>query len=436
MKLPFRARLLYASSSLGGEAVGQSRALWLLFLYTDELGFDSALVGALLFAGRLLEAFDDPLVAHWSDRTRSRWGRRIPFVVAATPFWGLFAVLLFSPPEAGGTAVTAAYLFVVLELMFLFSTLAGGPYEALLPEIARTSADRVSIVGLRVYLGAAGGAVGLVASGPLIDAVGYQGMALAMAALLVVTRYAGVAGVWRHASRTQPPATLPFRAAVGATLSNPSFRAFLPTFVLFQTALLMLLGLLPFQIEALLGEERRDRWVSITTGVALGTAVAFVPLFARLARRTSKRHAYAVAMLGAALLFPLVALAGLVPGVPTEAELVGLLAIAGAPLVGVYLFPAALTADIADDDARRTGMRREAMYFGTQNFVEKTTSALAPLLLGGLLTFGRTPDDLLGIRLVPPVAGLLVLGGWIVFRGYTLPDEPTSTLPAPSPPLR
>lgn len=444
MRLPLRARVLYASSSLGGEAVAQSRALWLLFLYTDELGLDSALVGALLFAGRLLEAFDDPLVAYWSDRTRSRWGRRIPFVVAATPFWGLFAVLLFSPPAGSGTAATAAYMFVVLELMFLFSTLAGGPYEALLPEIARTSADRISIVGLRVYLGAAGGAVGLVASGPLVDAVGFQGMALAMAVLLVVTRYAGVAGVWRHASRTEPPATLPLRAAVAATFANPSFRAFLPTFVLFQTALQMVLGVLPFQAEAVLGEERRDRWVSIMTGVALGTAVALVPFFSRLARRTTKRQAYAASMLAAALAFPLVALAGFVPGIPVEPQLVGLLAIAGAPLVGVYLFPAALTADIADDDALRTGMRREAMYFGTQNFVEKTTSALAPLLLGGLLTLGRTAEDPLGIRLVGPVAGLLVLGGWFVFRAYTLPDEvpsssarrergPTTPRPRPAP---
>ena len=422
-RLPLRARALYASSSLGGEAVSQSRGLWLLFLYTDELGLDTALVGGLLFAGRLLEAFDDPLVAHWSDRTRSRWGRRIPFVVAATPFWGLFAVLLFSPPAETGAAATAAYLFVVLELMFLFSTLAGGPYEALLPEIARTSADRVSIVSLRVYFGAAGGAVGVVASGAIIDVIGFRGMALVMAVLLVVTRYAGVSGAWRHASRTQPPATLPFRSAVAATFANPSFRVFLPTFVLFQTALLMLLGVLPFQAEAVLGEERADRWVSIMTGTALAAAVALVPLFARLARRTSKRQAYAAAMLAAALGFPLLGLAGFLPAIPVEVQLVVLLAVAGAPLVGVYLFPAALTADIVDDDARRTGMRREAMYFGTQNFVEKTTTALAPLLLGLLLTLGRTAEDPLGIRLVGPAAGLLVLAGWVVFRGYRLPDE-------------
>ncbi len=421
--LPLRSRLLYASSSLGGEAAGQSGGLWLLFLYTDELGLDSALVGALLFAGRLLEAFDDPLVAYWSDRTRSRWGRRIPFVVAATPFWGLFAVLLFSPPAGGGTAATAAYLFVVVELVFLFSTLAGGPYEALLPEIARTSADRVSIVSLRVYFGAAGGAVGVVASGAIVDVVGFRGMALVMAVLLVATRYAGLAGAWRHASRTQPPATLPFRRAVGATFANPSFRAFLPSFVLFQTGLLMLLGVLPFQADAVLGEERGNRWVSIMTGTALAAAVALVPVFARLARRTSKRQAYSAAMLGAAVGFPLLGLAGFLPVVPVELQLVVLLALAGAPLVGVYLFPAALTADIADDDALRTGMRREAMYFGTQNFVEKTTTSLAPLLLGALLTLGRTAEDPLGIRLAGPAAGVLVLAGWAVFRAYKLPDE-------------
>jgi GPH family glycoside/pentoside/hexuronide:cation symporter len=185
----------------------------------------------------------------------------------------------------------------------------------------------------------------------------------------------------------------------------------------------MLLGVVPFQAEAVLGEERADRWVSIMTGAALLAAVALVPFFARLARRTSKRQAYATAMLAAALGFPLLGLAGFLPAVPVEVQLVVLLAIAGAPLVGVYLFPAALTADIADDDARRTGMRREAMYFGTQNFVEKTTTALAPLLLGALLTLGRTAEDPLGIRLAGPAAGLIVLAGWFVFRRYRLPDE-------------
>ena len=46
--------------------------------------------GSLITAGRLIDAFSDPIIGWWSDRTRSRWGRRIPFILFSTPFYGLF----------------------------------------------------------------------------------------------------------------------------------------------------------------------------------------------------------------------------------------------------------------------------------------------------------------------------------------------------------
>jgi glycoside/pentoside/hexuronide:cation symporter, GPH family len=434
--LPLRTRLLYASSSLGGEALSQSRGLWLLYYYAPpadaelETLLPLGVAGVVLFAARLAESLDDALIGYWSDRTRSRLGRRLPFILGGTPFWALFAFLLFTPPTAAGDVATAAYLFLVLELFFLAGTLSGGPYEALLPEIARTSADRVSVVGFRVYFGAAGGAVGLVAGGLLVDKAGFQTMALTMAVLALVSRYVGMAGVWRRASRTQPPAEMPFWTAMRATFTNRPFLAFLPTFVLFQIGLQMLLGVLPFYVDAVLGVDEEGTWVAILTAVAIGTAVAAVPLFSRFARRMSKRRAYGTAMLSAALVFPLLAVAGFVPGIPKEAQIVSTMALAGIPLAGVYLFPAALTADIADYDSLRTGLRREGVYFGTQNFVEKTATSAAPLILTGLLLLGNTAADPLGIRLVGPVAGLLVFLGYLVFRSYKLPDDVLASPPA------
>jgi Na+/melibiose symporter-like transporter len=128
-------------------------------------------------------------------------------------------------------------------------------------------------------------------------------------------------------------------------------------------------------------------------------------------------------MLWAGLSFPLVSLVGLVPGIPVEAQIVAVMAAAGAPLAGLFLFPAALTADIVDHDSLSTGFRREGAYFGAQNFVEKMATSLAPLMLALLLVLGNTADDPLGIRLVGPTAGLIVLAGWFVFRRYDLPDD-------------
>jgi GPH family glycoside/pentoside/hexuronide:cation symporter len=421
--LPLRAKLLYASSSLGGEALTQSRSLWLLYFYTEANDFLSPFaVGAILTVARLLETIDDGLIGFWSDRTRSRFGRRIPFVLAATPFWALFGVLLFTPPTSSAAA-TAAYLFIVLELYFLSATLSGGPYEALLPEIAHESDERVAITGMRVYFGAAGAAVGLVVSGLVVDAYGYTAMAAMVGVLALSFRYLGLAGVWRHASRTQEPAELSLGEAFRGTLRNRYFLLFLPAFALFQLGFQVLLGVLPFLVEAALEVDEAGAWVAALAAVAVGTMVSTIPLAGVLARRTSKRHAYRVALSGAVVLFPLLAFAGFLPGIPVEAQLVAAMVLAGLPIAGNYLFPAPLTADIIDYDSLRTGFRREATYYGAQNFVEKTTSALAPLILGLLLTLGRTSDDSLGIQLVGPVAGVLVLVGLLAFRGYDLPDD-------------
>jgi glycoside/pentoside/hexuronide:cation symporter, GPH family len=444
--LRLRSRLLYASSSLGSEAVGQARGLWLLYYYAPpgdadiEQQLPRALVVALLVGARLLDAADDALVGYWSDRTNSRWGRRIPFIVGATPLWATFFVLLFVPPE-GSTAATALYFFVVLELFSIFSTLSGGPYEALLPEIAPANEDRVRIAGMRVYFGAAGAGIGLVGSSLLKDAVGYQGMAIVLASLALVARYAGLAGVWRRAKASRATADVGLGAAIRETLANRYFLLFLPTFVLFQIGYQMLVGVLPYFINAELGVEDEGTWVAVLAAVAICAVLVSLPVFARYALRTSKRDAYRRAMVGAALVFPLAALPGVVPGIPVEVALIALMVLVGLPVAGNYLFPAPLTADIIDYDSAQTGMRREATYYGAQNFVEKTATAAVPLLLFLLLLLGDTEADPLGIHLVGPVAGLIVLGGYLVFRGYDLPDDVpgrklSAATPAAQEPLR
>jgi glycoside/pentoside/hexuronide:cation symporter, GPH family len=414
---------MYASSSFGGEALTQSRSLWLLYFYTEATDLLTPLaVGAVLTVARLIETVDDGLIGYWSDRTRSRLGRRIPFILAATPFWALLSFLLFTPPTSSGAA-TAAYLFIVLELYYLASTLSGGPYEALLPEIARTSPERVSVQWMKIYFGAAGAGLGLVASGLVVDRYGYAAMAALVALVALTFRYVGLAGVWSWALESRTPATIGLRDALRSTIANRQFLYFLPAFALFQLAFQVLIGLLPFLVGVVLVTEREGTWVAALSAVAIGTMVLTIPLAWRLGARTSKRHAYRAFLLAAVVLFPLVAFAGFLPWIAPEAQLLLAAMVVGLPIAGNYLFPAPLTADIVDYDSLRTGLRREATYFGAQNFVEKTTSALAPLILGLLLELGRTAEDPLGVRLAGPVAGLIVLVALLSFRRYDLPDD-------------
>jgi GPH family glycoside/pentoside/hexuronide:cation symporter len=276
---------------------------------------------------------------------------------------------------------------------------------------------------MRVYFGAAGAGLGLVVSGLLVDSAGYVAMAALMALVALTLRYTGAAGVWNYASRTQKPAEIGLRDALRTTFSNRYFLFFLPTFALFQLGFQILLGSLPFLVEAALDVDKAGKWVAVLSAVAVGTMVMMIPVASRLSHRTTKRHAYRVSLRSAVLLFPFLALAGFLPGMPVEAQLIAGMVVAGLPIAGNYLFPAPLTADIIDYDSLQTGMRREATYYGAQNFVEKTTSALAPLILGGLLALGHTADNPLGVRLVGPVAALLVLVAWLSFRRYDLSDD-------------
>ncbi|HEU5431574.1 MAG TPA: 1-acyl-sn-glycerol-3-phosphate acyltransferase, partial [Thermomicrobiales bacterium] len=132
-------------------------------------------------------------------------------------------------------------------------------------------------------------------------------------------------------------------------------------------------------------------------------------------------------MLLTGLAFPVLMVAGFVPGIPRLPQVLIAMAIVGAPLAGVYLFPAALIADIVEHDATQTGLRREGAYYGAQSFVEKMTSALTPLALTSLLLLGDSAAHPLGIRLVGPVAALFVLIGLFCFRSYDLEDEVTTT---------
>jgi GPH family glycoside/pentoside/hexuronide:cation symporter len=131
-------------------------------------------------------------------------------------------------------------------------------------------------------------------------------------------------------------------------------------------------------------------------------------------------------MLLGAVYMPTLFFMGFIPAIPKVVQAFLFIPFLGIPMAAVFTFPNAIMADIIDYDELRTGMRREAMYYGTQATLEKMASALFPILLAGLLTLGGTADNPIGIRLVGPVAGLAVLVAFLTFRGYRLPDTVTA----------
>ena len=422
--------------------MAQSRNLWLLFFLAPPkkenmpaavpfldwgpLDVDPRVfIAGVLAVGRIIEAFDDPIIGWWSDRTRSRWGRRLPFVFFSTPFYALFFALLWFTPAGGASFVNAIYIFIVLELFFLANTFSGGPYESLLPEIARTHRDRMSVVAWQFYFGILGAVLGLVLSGLIKDAFGFKVMGAIVAVSALTFRYVGLRGVWRLAPRETPPAQIKLKAAFTATLRNKQFLYFLPTFVFFQLAVTMAIAWLPFFVAEVLEERNGGAVTSLLTAVALVAMVLSAFLLWRLGNIKGKRWVYSACLLGTAVYMPLLFFAGFIPGVPKLAQGMAMAFLAGIPMAGVNLLPRAITADITDYDELRTGMRREGMFYATQNLFEKIGSSFSPLVLAIVLLVGETTENPLGIRLVGPVAGVAAFFGFWLFRGYRLPSTVT-----------
>ena len=90
----------------------------------------------------------------------------------------------------------AIYVFIVLELFFLASTCSGGPYEDLLPEIARNHRDRMSGVGWKFYFGILGAILGLVVTGIVKEAFGFKVMGVIVAVFGLSFRHLGLMCVW------------------------------------------------------------------------------------------------------------------------------------------------------------------------------------------------------------------------------------------------
>jgi GPH family glycoside/pentoside/hexuronide:cation symporter len=426
--LLLRTRLAYGTSRIGSEALGRSQGLWLLYYYAPPSDahlptlLPSLAVGALLTVGGILGALDEAIVGYVSDRTRSRWGRRIPYIVLGAPLWSMCFLLVFTPPPDAGSAGTAVYLFFMFEALALFGAVVIGPYEALLPEMAPTSDERVGVQAVKVYLGVLGTAIGLVGSDFLVHHVGFKAMAITIAGFALACQYVAIGGVWERARQSRIPADIGFRDALRATFGNAAFRALLPTVVLFALAFQLLQTAVPFYVHAMLGKHS---WLSsrVLLAVAIAAAISCVPLFTRLAHKTSKRRAYRFSLLAAAATFPLLGLAGVLPGIPASAQIVVATALIGAPIGAHFLFPVPLTADVIDDDSTKTKLRREATYLGASSFVERTSTSIAPLIVVLLRLLGDTRGHTLGVRLVGPVGGVIILAAYLRFRAYDVPDE-------------
>jgi len=387
--------------------------------------------GLARLIGGLFDSLADPFVGHWSDRSRSRLGRRRVFLV-----WGILPMvaapaLLFYPPGPAASGANFAWLSVVLVVYYVFYTVYVGPYLALVPEIAPSEGERLQLSRLAAIVGGpaiafygpawlAGVAWARDAGASPVEAVRW--VVLASCAFCLILCAIPIAAVDESRFGRTVPSTLPMRDALFTTLRNRAFLIYLIAQIAMILGVTMMQPALPYIAHVVLG---RDEGFAAILGLAMlpGAVVSFA-LVNRLAARFGSKQTLvgSVVLLGATFV-----LLGLVrpdvPGGPNDSFNLSLvtsaISLAGLGLAGVLVVPVVILGQLIDRDALATGANRSAMYFGVQGLLTKWVYAASGAVLSFLFAaYGRSAEEPLGVVLVGPVSGALCLLSALLYALY------------------
>lgn len=429
-KLPFWRVALYSSASAGLNILAITVSTWLLYFYAPPpdsgrtVYLPAVTIGILLTLASLWDACIDPFIGHWSDTLRSRWGRRRPFLLFASPFVFLGAILLWTPPGGQNIALNAVYLMGIILVYHTSYSLVGIPYDGTLPEMAPDSHQRVGLSYWKNVFGILGVLVGSLVAAPLFSSIGPVAMGIVVGAVALVTIYLTLFGL-RETSR---PLGEPMKALEGlkATFQNEQFITLFVSTLFVHVAYQMVLANFPYFVTLVLGQTEGD--VGIYQGVLIVMMALTGPIWAWLNRKHSQRRLLNASMLGLAAAFALGALVGVIPGISIMAQAVVFSILVGFTLGGYLIIIYAMMGNVVDYDEMRTGRRREAIYYGTFSFAIGLGTAVGTLILPLLLEgFGYTRANPLGVRMAFPVMAVLMLIGFWVFRRYRLGDTEEET---------
>lgn len=435
--LTLRQTLLYSCTSSGINLINTAVSTWLLYFYsppphTSNVQYLSVtVVGILLAIGRVWNALIDPFIGHWSDRTRSRWGRRKPFLMLGSVMTLGALLLLWTPLTAYPSLLNALYFLTMTILFYTGTSLVSVPYDGSLPEMAATAVERVrlsmwkNIFGI---LGVLGGAViassvyshwGAITMGGVIGMIGVATVGLTLPVLPQRIR-----SKLDTTSKTEGASSMSFGQSLRTTLRNRQFLILCSSTILVQTAYAMLLSNLPYFVTLILREPEAavGRYQSIVVLVMLAAA----PVWNRLSRNGSDRQLLKVALLGIVLATSLLGAVGWSSFLPTVLQAAICLGLLGPFLGGYFILVYAMMGTVVEQDASVTGHRREAFHYSIFSFSVGMGLSFSTLIIPPIFSYyGYTLAQPAGVRIVFLAAAILVILGVVVFKGYRLTDAST-----------
>jgi len=437
----FWMKLLYGSGDWGISSVGMMRSIFYAIYLTDVVGLEPrrASFGALV--GIVWDAVNDPIIGILSDRLRTRWGRRRPFLLwFAIPF-GLSFIMLWSAPDWDSQTALLIYVTLTFMLADTLQTLISVPFLSLTPELTPDYDERTALTSYRSFFQLAGALTVVIAAPVLVDLVLQSGGTQQQGFMLVGAIFGGVGAIpllllgffVRETSTPEQTEAMPFQETLREAWKNIPFRyavgihmlnwsavdmvaVTFPYFLLYWVAqgdLLASIHLLGFDLA----------YESAFFGILMSVCILFIPFWLWMARWRNKREAYMLGMafwvIAAFLMYTIQ------PG--QTGYLLLIAALAGIGVSAAYILPDSIFADVIEWDELRTRRRQEGIFYGIRTLIRKLTGALVIFitlqLLGvsgylsppeGVIQFTQSDAALRMIRLLVSPFGATMLCGTII----------------------
>jgi GPH family glycoside/pentoside/hexuronide:cation symporter len=451
--LSFWIKLVYGTGDWSEASYGTLRQIFYAIFLTDVVGLDARLASFAALVGIVWDAVNDPLVGILTDRMRSRWGRRRPFLLFfAIPFGASFLLLWWAPPWHNQIAL-AATVTLAFMISDTFETLCGVPFSSLLPELTPDYDERTTLTSFRIFFNLLASLVTAVAAPAIIDTALTAGLTQQQGYLIVAGIFGGLATIpflliftvvrERYGAADRPQETVTFGQTICTAWANIPFRFATLIYMLNWITFDMVALVLPFYLlywiaggnmlasVTLLGVSLPLE--SAVFALLLVTATVALPFWLWLSHRLGKHIAYIIGM---------VFWAGVQIGIflvrPGQIPLVLWMAfLAGLSVSAAHVLPDAMFPDVIEWDELRTGRRQEGIYYGVKNFIRKLTGALAIFValqvLGwfgyrtppkDITTFIQSPITLTAIRiLIGPLGAVLLFSAVITTWFYPLTRE-------------
>jgi GPH family glycoside/pentoside/hexuronide:cation symporter len=393
-RVPLIKKIAYAIPAFFLAVVGIPVYVYIPKFYTDVVGVNIAVLGYILFSVRIFDAVTDPAIGYLSDRTRTRMGRRRPYIAVGSIFVALTMFMLFNPPRVSASLETIWFAACIYAL-FLCWTAVVVPYESLGPEITFDYDERTGLFGMRDGLLIAGTLAA--ASSPAVvqwlfglagDADGERAkflwIALIYAPLLIGSCWLCVLAIKELPRASMSGATGILRGLRQIGRNRP-FLILLIAYTISAIGNNLPATLILYYVEYVLQSKMADAFLLLY----FVTGIVFLPGWIFIARRTGKKAAWLASMAVNTGAFIGVFFLG-----PGDTAIYGILVILSGIGFGATLaIPSAIQADVIDYDELLTGERREGQYIGLWSIAKKLAAAVgvgAGLSILGLV--GYTPN--------------------------------------------